>query len=150
LSHATARSICGSSVAPLTAAGITSSGVSFCPYRFPVRSASTAVVNTIIAPSGSVIVSFAVDRPAVGNPNERVRARPMNEMVTASPELAVTRLDRHDRAPEAGSRKPADRSWNSWEDCELVKMLDEHWRDQCPVEVKKDSLRHELMVCGIT
>src|SRR5688572_62139 len=39
--------------------------------------------------SGSGKVLLAVDSPAVGKPNERVRGRPTNEIVTASPELAV-------------------------------------------------------------
>src|SRR5262245_39609955 len=40
-------------------------------------------------PSGSIKPWFAVDSPAVGSPNERVLGRPRNEIVTASPGLAV-------------------------------------------------------------
>src|ERR1700752_2642120 len=40
-------------------------------------------------PSGSMKLLFAVDSPAVGKPNERVRGRPRKELVTASPEIAV-------------------------------------------------------------
>ncbi len=72
----------------------------------------------------------------------RKRAKPLRELGFGEVSLCDAGLDRHDRTPEAGLRKPTDGRWNSWEDPELVKTLDENWRDQRSVQVKKDSLRH--------
>src|SRR5262245_43229204 len=68
---------------------MTSSGGTTSPYGVRVRSAMTEVVRLNVAPSLSVKVRFAVDRPHVARPNGRRYGRWRNAIVIASPLLAT-------------------------------------------------------------